>query len=240
MRRKLLILATVVLVALSGSVLSASPILDVHDYNFGLPAPGKNVAFNQPVTFQLFDSNLGTLLSVQVDVWSHYTARLRASNGDDFEHELTGLWGNSTTNLTAFSGVINFNTVSPTVYAPVSVGSPVTLGVIPDASYRYTYTATTAVNGHQAYTTSSSLGSWQAAGGGFSGTPFTIGVTSSATGISDGGIDVAYSAGGTEYGEIRITYSYETGVPEPVTMALVGSSLVGLGWFSARRRQRKS
>jgi hypothetical protein len=70
---------------------------------------------------------------------------------------------------------------------------------------------------------------------------FTLGGnTKSFTSFSGGGNNITDTIGTTaQFGaEIDYTYTVPSGTPEPVTMALVGGGLLGLGLLGKRRRQK--
>jgi hypothetical protein len=74
-------------------------------------------------------------------------------------------------------------------------------------------------------------------------TDFTLGGnTKSFTSFSGGGnnIQSAIDTTGQFSAEVDYTYTVPSGTPEPVTMALVGSGLLGLGFLGKFRRKRKN
>jgi len=75
------------------------------------------------------------------------------------------------------------------------------------------------------------------------GGTFTIGgKTKAQSTFSGGGGNIAtnQSTNATVEAEIDYTYTVPSGTPEPVTMALVGGGLLGLGLFGRRRKNVKS
>jgi len=242
--QKLIVIAAIALVAMLGQ-LNASPIFTSQTVVFGPGGAPLTVPANYAVPFALFDSSLGTLTSVKVTVATNLLFSLNAQNFDLVNsHPVTQLQGSATTTLNAFSGNITIvmpaNVNVPTPPMPTTLTAYGTPGAI--------LTSSLAGTGSGTFTATSGLGGWQALGGGTDSTNLLLTSGSvSVTGVSDGATlppiglpAVWFSGGATEHGTITITYGYEMATPEPISMALVGGSLMGLGLFASRRRQRRS
>lgn len=238
--RKSILLGAAAVLALGGSALQATPI--VQTLNFGGSPPGLDTGdYPQLVSFSLFNSNLGTLNSVTIDLSDNLLASVIAINTDTKNaHTVSAMSGSTTTSVSAFGGLLSTLTLTSTV-VPGS-NFPLLLAKSGSAGSSWQYDSPSAVTKTSNVTQNSNLSSWQAVGGGVSGTPLEVTAESSGSGTSDGGIKVVYGSGGALYGTITLTYDYTPNtptVPEPVSMLLVGGSLLGLGVFARRQSAKR-
>ena len=136
---------------------------------------------------------------------------------------ITGLGGDSMSSPPETSSPLCSMSIAPSTSGQ-TCGSPTTFGPLSSSSSNF-----------------SDFADWQTAGGG-SILASLINATdlASAGGTGGGSGTVSYGPNGSIQGTLSITYTYNTGVPEPSTMLLMGGALMGLGFAARKRKQSKS
>ena len=190
-----------------------------------------------------FDSSIGTLTGATIRFTAGNTvASLNLTNTSqtnqtfkyvsDADFLLTGNTADSTLTTTDLL-MHNFTTVGFITLGPA--GSGVCPAATPSAacnSVSYTPAPVSANTGDVAVIT---LGNYV----GIAGSTFTLsGFTSTSTTFTGGGGNVssAQVTNGTASAIVTYTYSTPTGTPEPATMALMGTSLLGLALIGRRKK----
>jgi len=199
-------------------------------FNIPTQIPG-----TQNIVYNLFDSNLGTLTSVTLELVLNGTANITVFNTQPFAQSFTNAFTSFPLTVTGPPG--------PTTFITTTLSANIPSGVVPAGGETFP--------GNPAHTDSGVItvpvidwGSYQFAGGGVSLTDlvFTAGsATSGVTGPADGSLG---AGGGGTVGDansfLYLVYNYQPpaspGTPEPGAWALlVASGAVSVAGFRRRR-----
>jgi len=238
LRKWFMMVALAAMVAMAPSAQAATI---VQNLTFGLPVPGLTTdLYPVNVGYDLFNSNLGTLTKVTVELVTTVSPSVTVANfNTKTSASVTKLEGTTQTQATAFKGqAYELSTNTNTFYAVSTPPLPVV--VVPFGSF--TQTGSEDTQSASTTVTGANLAFWQVAGGLPSSTPVEISIpVNGATGQCTGGT-CFFNSDPTIYGELNITYEYTTRseVPEPMSIVLVGGSLLGLSVLMRRRAAKRS
>jgi hypothetical protein len=193
--------------------------------------PTQTVPFSNPFTFNLFDSTLGTLNSVNIFLGTSATASVNVFNTDP------GGAPQSFTNATA--------TIPITATGPAGITVTDTLVAGPFSGTTNSgflsekvFPGVTGSTSNNVNVPSLDFGSYEGVGGGTS----SLTAASSAGTYGGSGTNVAFSGSATASGDVVVTYVYtpfSAATPEPGTWGLlVAGASTGLV-LVRRRRMRK-
>jgi len=215
------------LVAAAGALLSVSAHAQVIVQNFTIPTQA--VPFTQSNTFNLFDTNLGTLTGVTFSLTTSITAEVDVFN-------LTGTpqnFSNATASIPVKVTGPDATSVTTTAIAgPFSGSVPAPLGIYPFKGLTGTGTNTTTVS-------SLNFGSYEGVGTGTAQVAIN-GLVGTYSGQA--GFGVGFGGSAVAGGTFTLTYNYTLApiTPEPGSSAFLVAGMLGsLGFVVRRRRSRK-
>ena len=218
MKRFLLTLAATM--AVGGSSLFGGTISFSHTTSTGA------VPFTDNFTLQEFDTTLGTLTGITITLSDTATAEVDVFNSTSTAQGFTNATASIPLNLTGPASVsVNTTAVAGPIAGTANPGVNAFPG-IPGTGSGSTNVA------------SANFGSYEGVGTTFA----SFSVASSTGNFSGTSVPGVFFGGSATVGAVTtITYTYtpSTGTPEPSTMALLGSSLLGVG-FIARKRVKKA
>jgi hypothetical protein len=219
--KKLLALSTLTL-ALTASSMMASIITDPSVPPGTINAPGT-------FDFSTFNPALGTLTQITINLSTSVNTTLNVFNptGGPLAFTTASVSVPFALTFTGGTGTFNFSgTATDTTGAIVAGGMLFTESVLGTSTTSFNITPFTGYVG---------------APGTFTPT-FTLGTGGSATASGTGSQSLLYGGSGTGSVVASITYTYTAAstAPEPATMTLFGSALLGIGFFARKRIVKKS
>jgi len=203
------------LVAMSASASAAT-------VSYSHTTPTSAAPFTDNFTLQKFDTTLGALTGILINFSTATTAEVDVFNSTGVAQNFTNATAVVPLSLTGPAGAtVNANATAGPISGVANTGFNAFTGITGNSSASLTILP----GNFAAYSgigTTTAAFSVVAGTGTFSGT--------SIPGVFFGG---SATAGGSS----SITYTYTTGTPEPATMGLLGSALLGLGFLKFRTKK---
>ncbi len=221
MNRKLSGMMSVAVLGLALGASTARADTVTYSSTFGSSGSPLTIPVNSSVTLTKFDSSLGTLTGVQLQLVTNATVSATIYNFGSGPANYSNVIGKTTETATGPNGTTTTNTIMVGPYSGVAAAFPPGVVAGTDSGTDSQSTAVLPVN----------WGAYQGVGGGSFNV--LLSGTTSASGTADQ--PAAYGATGTAYGTVNVTYTF-TAVPEPSSLALIGLGLAG-GMVSLYRRK---
>lgn len=205
---------------------------------------------NAKQSLALFNSTLGTLTSVTISGAFGFTSNLTVTNiaagqsSGSAKVESAAAFGSDTPTINAViqnlldtigSATVGSATINPAAFD--LYGTTQTYSLAAGGTVKLMSNVSTHTNGPITDTNAADLSAFEAAGGGMFNVLFS---TATGTNLSNTGGNTSASQVTTATGTVKIVYTYNTkptNTPEPATLALIGSGVLGI---AATRRRRKN
>jgi hypothetical protein len=214
--------------------------------------PGLTDFSNASQSLNLFDSSLGTLDSVIISGTYGFNSTLTVSatgpSSGSVRTESASAFGASTSSInaaiqalldTAGPAIVGGVTLSPAAFD--LLGSPQAYSLASAGSVNVFSNATVHTTGTLTDTTPADLTAFEAVGGGLFNVLFN---TITGTVVSTSAGNTSASQATTATGTVSIAYTYDTaapppptGTPEPASLALMGTGVLGIAAVLRRRRK---
>jgi hypothetical protein len=220
-KARFLALTAIAVLALSGALVSATPLIVNCTSVSGPTELGDNIACPQ------FSAGLGTLLSVEITVTGTITGSLTLTNNTATVQRTSA----TTTSQMNVGSLAGFSFVNPIFVASFTTGIQSL-----NPGQTVTFAGLSGSGTASLGTNTSILGPYE--GLGMFDVPIS---TLSGFSLVGGGGHIGALQVTNATANAVVTYNYEspndTGTPEPASMALVGGGLLALGWSAKRLRR---